>query len=171
MVIAGGSARVIDATIKALTAFPDRLAECFAMFKSSDHNWRPHSWDGIPSERLTAIEQICHLRDIETDGYHVRIGRTLSENRPVLKDIPSEPLAVERQYFLADARQALADFRAARARTLALISSLSEEQWQRIAVFEGSPTSLRGLIHFLCSHDNQHLAGLHWLKGKMHVSK
>ncbi len=159
-----------DGIISVLSEFPDRLAACFAMFPDSAHHWRPHSWEGIPSERLTAIEQICHVRDIEADGYHVRIGRTLAEDRPVLEDIPGEPLAIERKYLLASAQQALADFRAARAKTIELISSLSEEQWRRVAIFEGSPTSLRGLMHFLCSHDNQHLAGLHWLKGKMHIS-
>jgi hypothetical protein len=159
--------RTVDATIGALRAFPDRLTECIAMFQESEHNWRPISWDGIPSERLTPIEQICHIKDIEADGYHVRIRRTLSESRPILEDIPGEPLAAERRYFLGNVKQALSDFRAARTRTIELISNLSEEQWRRIAIFEGSPTSLRGLIHFLCSHDNQHLAGLHWLKGKM----
>jgi DinB superfamily len=158
-------------TISSLTAFPDRLAECFAMFPDNSHNWRPNSWDGIPSERLTAIEQICHVRDIEADGYHVRIARILRESRPVLEDIAGEPLAVERQYCLASPERALADFRIARAKTIESISGLSEEQWQRIGIFEGEPTSLRGLMHFLCSHDNQHLAGLHWLQGKMHVSK
>jgi predicted transcriptional regulator len=71
-----------DPAISALTAFPDRLAECFAMFPDASQNWRPKSWDGIPSERLTAIEQICHVRDIEADGYHVRIARIPHENTP-----------------------------------------------------------------------------------------
>ena len=159
-----------DLTISALTAFPDRLAESFAMFPTAARNWRPPSWDGIPSERLTAVEQICHVRDIETDGYHMRIARILTENGPVLEDIAGEPLAVDRQYCLADPQRALADFRIARSKTIELISRLTEEQWQRIGIFEGAPTSLRGLMHFLCSHDNQHLAGLHWLLGKMHVS-
>jgi hypothetical protein len=26
---------------------------------------------------------------------------------------------------------------------------------------------LRGLVHLLCSHDQQHLAGLHWLLAKI----
>jgi hypothetical protein len=27
--------------------------------------------------------------------------------------------------------------------------------------------TVRGLVHYLCSHDQQHLAGLSWLLGKM----
>jgi hypothetical protein len=106
-----------------------------------------------------------------TDGYHVRIARILVENRPVLEDIAGESLAVEREYGLASPEGVLADFQVARAKTIESISTLSEEQWRRIGIFEGAPTSLRGLMHFLCSHDHQHLAGLHWLRGKMHAFK
>jgi len=39
---------------------------------------------------------------------------------------------------------------------------------ERRAVFEGYGwVTVRGLIHYLCSHDQQHLAGLQWLLGKM----
>lgn len=130
-------------------------------------NWRPASWEGIPSERLTAIEQLCHVRDIERDGYHVRIKRTLLEESPILEDIPGEALAVERNYARANFMEVMADFRAARAETLAIVGTLERTQLQRIAIFEGRPTTLEGLLHFLCSHDNQHLAGLHWLLGKL----
>jgi hypothetical protein len=38
----------------------------------------------------------------------------------------------------------------------------------RRAEFEHyGPVTLRGLIHYLCSHDQQHLAGLQWLLGKI----
>jgi hypothetical protein len=30
---------------------------------------------------------------------------------------------------------------------------------------------MRGLVHFLCSHDQQHLAGLQWLLGKIEASR
>lgn len=130
-------------------------------------NWRPGSWEGIPSERLTAIEQLCHVRDIERDGYHVRIKRTLLEESPILAGIPGEALAVERNSAQANFMEVMADFRAARAETLAIVGTLERAQLQRVAIFEGRPTTLEGLLHFLCSHDNQHLAGLHWLLGKL----
>jgi hypothetical protein len=66
----------------------------------------------------------------------------------------------------------LAAFRAARAQTLATIAGLSEAQWARTAVFEGyGPLTLRSLVHYLCSHDQQHLAGLQWLLGKADASR
>jgi hypothetical protein len=75
-------------------------------------HWRPDSWEGIPSERLTAIEQVCHVRDIEIDGYHMRFRRTLTEDRPVLPDIAGESLAEERQYSQSVAADVFASFKA-----------------------------------------------------------
>jgi len=53
-----------------------------------------------------------------------------------------------------------------------MISGLSDAQLARTAVFEGyGPLTLRSLIHYLCSHDQQHLAGLQWVLGKAHASR
>ncbi|HEY5971845.1 MAG TPA: DinB family protein [Pseudoxanthomonas sp.] len=107
------------------------------------------------------------MRDIEIDGYHVRFQRTLDETHPILASVEGEILAAERSYATSDAAEVFAAFRTARARTLQLISGFNSEQFMRTAVFEGNPTSLRGLLHYLCSHDQQHLAGLQWLLGKI----
>jgi DinB superfamily len=160
------------ATFNALVEFPKQLEAHFAAVPAESTNWAPPSWDGIPSERFTAIEQVCHVRDIEIDGYHVRIRRILSEINPTLESIDSETLAKERSYSTASASEALAVFRTARTRTIALISELSAEQFSRTGVFEGyGAMSLRSLIHYLCSHDQQHLAGLQWLLGKIEAAR
>jgi transposase-like protein len=53
-------------------------------------------------------------------------------------------------------------------RELALLTRLTPSQYQRPAVFEGyGPVTFGGLVHYLCSHDQQHLAGLQWLLGKI----
>ncbi len=159
-------------TLTALRAFPQQLEEHYAAFPPEFRHWAPPSWDGVPSEPLTAIEQVCHVRDIEIDGYHVRFRRTLSEDCPTLASIDTEGLARERAYGQSNADQAMATFRQARLETLALIESLSPEQFDRRAVFEGyGPLSLRSLVHYLCSHDQQHLAGLQWLLGKAEASR
>ena len=157
-------------TLLALAAFPDQLEAHFAAFPPAFTRWAPASWDGVPSEALTAIEQLCHVRDIEIDGYRVRIRRTLAETHPTLASIDTDALVHERAYARDDPARALAAFRAARAQTLEMISGLSEQQLARTAVFEGyGPLTLRSLIHYLCSHDQQHLAGLQWLLGKAHA--
>ena len=155
-------------TLGALQAFPQQLEAHYAAVPVAFRAWAPASWAGVPSEPFTAIEQICHVRDIEIDGYHLRLRRTLQEDNPLLVSIDSEALAVERAYAEADADTVFAAFRAARAQTVAMIAGLSAEQFDRPATFEGyGSLTLRSLVHYLCSHDQQHLAGLQWLLGKI----
>lgn len=159
--------RDMKATLEALAAFPAQLEAHFNCFPSSHQNWRPRSWEGIPSERLTAIEQLCHVKDIEIEGYQVRFRRTRADSNPVLPDLPGELMARERRYADADARRVLKEFADARAATVAAIRAFSDTELSRPATFEGQPTTLAGLVHFLCSHDCQHLSGLQWLLAKI----
>jgi len=155
-------------TLRALEAFPSQLEAHYAAIPSGFAHWAPPSWIGVPSEPLTALEQVCHVRDIEIDGYQLRFHRTLNETHPTLASVDTDALVHERGYGTSDAAQALLDFRAARARTVALLSGLTPDQFDRTALFEGyGPVTLRGLVHYLCSHDQQHLAGLQWLLGKI----
>lgn len=155
-------------TLQALAGFPEQLAAYYAAVPPAYRHWAPASWAGVPSEPFTAIEQVCHVRDIEVDGYQLRLRRTLEENDPLLLSLDGEALARERHYAEADATAVLADFRRARRETLALIESLHPEQLQRPARFVGyGALTLASLVHYLCSHDQQHLAGLQWLLGKI----
>lgn len=156
------------ATLLALAEFPRQLAAHYAAIPAEFKHWRPVSWAGIPSEHYTAHEQICHVRDIEIDGYQVRFRRTLAEGHPFLPGVDGDALAIERSYATSDADAVLETFRAARAQTLELISQLTPEQFARTAEFEDYGTvTVRSLVHYLCSHDQQHLAGLQWLLGKI----
>jgi DinB family protein len=129
--------------------------------------WRPQSWGGCPSETFSALEQVCHLRDIERDGYHVRIRRMLEEPDPSLDSLDSYQIARERRYESEDLQVALDAFREARAATVRQLRTVSDVQLDRTGEFaEYGRLSLRGLVHYLRSHDQQHLAGLQWLAGK-----
>jgi hypothetical protein len=159
-------------TLNALALFPLQLQTHYAAIPDEFRHWAPPSWDGVPSERFTAIEQICHVLDIEREGYQQRFRRTLDDADPFLASIDSEPLAVERAYASADADQVLASFHDERARTVELLASLDEAQLARTAQFEGyGRVTLRALVHYLCSHDQQHLAGLQWLLGKIESAR
>lgn len=159
-------------TLEALAAFPQQLQAHYAAVPADYKHWAPPSWAGVPSEPLTALEQVCHVRDIEIDGYQRRLHRTLHENHPTLVSLDTEALARERRYGEADAAEMLADFRQARAQTVALLAGLAPAQFDRTALFEGyGPVTLRGLVHYLCSHDQQHLAGLQWLMGQIEASR
>ena len=155
-------------TLQSLAAFPAELERHYAAFPPEFVHWAPDSWVGVPSEAFTAIEQICHVRDIEIEGYQVRFRRTLGEDSPSLASIDSEALAKQRDYGRSDAARVFAEFRAARLQTLDILRNLDEPTLRRPAQFEGyGRTTLRGLVHYLCSHDQQHLSGLQWLLGKI----
>lgn len=159
-------------TLSALAAFPDQLEAHYAAFPADYTHWAPSSWEGVPSEALTAIEQVCHVLDIEVEGYQLRFARALAEQHPTLASIDTDALARERAYGQADAQATLAAFRQARAATMAVIGAMTPEQLERTADFEGyGPLTVRSLIHYLCSHDQQHLAGLQWLLGKIDAAR
>lgn len=161
----------MNTTLAALAEFPDKLEAYYAEVPGEFANWRPVSWSGIPSEPFTPIEQICHVRDVEIDGYHVRFQRTLEESNPTLLNLDGEILARERNYANADSAKVFASFRRARAMTLDLISRLTPQQRARNAEFDGVPVTADGLVHLLCSHDQQHLAGLQWLLARIDAAR
>jgi len=157
-----------NATVSALQAFPDQLQSLYAAFPRELTHWAPPSWDGIPSESLTAIEQICHVLDIEVEGYQVRFRRTLEEKNPFLPSLDTEAMSRGRAYFQNDATTVLHNLRSARSQTMHLLRPLTPEQLDRPAQFDGyGQVTLRGLVHYLCSHDQQHLSGMQWLLGKL----
>ena len=152
-----------DPTLAALARFPDTLRAHYAAIPPDAAAFAPASWDGCPSEWFGPLAQLWHVRDIETEGYHVRFRRTLQEASPVLADLDSHALA-EQRGVRGSAEQALSEFSQARAQTVAMLSALTPDDLARPARFEGlGPITVRGLMHLLCSHDQQHLAGLQWL--------
>ena len=118
--------RMHSITFAALEAFPRELEQHYAAFPPEFVHWAPSSWNGVPSEPFTAIEQICHVLDIEIEGYQVRFRRILDENSPLLPSIDSEAVAKERNYGAADATKVFGEFRAARANTMSMLRNLDD---------------------------------------------
>ena len=85
-------------TLQALADFPGLLEAHFAQIPPEFRTWRPDSWEGVPSEPFSAIEQLCHVRDIEIDGYHQRIRRMREEPHPTLASVDGERLSQERRW-------------------------------------------------------------------------
>ena len=160
-----------DPTLDALARFPETLRAHYAAIPPDAAAFAPASWDGCPSEWFGPLAQLWHVRDIELEGYRERFRRTLEETEPVLPDIDSYALAAERGT-RGNAAQALDEFEQARAGTVAMLAALSPAELARTAHFEGyGPVTMRGLMHYLCSHDQQHLAGLQWLAGQIDAER
>jgi hypothetical protein len=157
----------IEWSLRSLRAFPETLRALAATVPAAALDWRPPSWEGIPSEELTIRQQLCHLRDIEADGYAVRIKRVLEETNPALPSVDTYALIGSRAYDTTEPTQALDAFAAARAETLRLLDKIGPEHLARRGTFEGyGDVTLAGLVHYLCSHDQQHVAGIQWLLGQ-----
>jgi len=154
--------------LEGLSSMPDELTRALHALPAGLLRWRPESWGGSPGESFSALEHACHLRDIETEGYQVRIRRLLDEHEPSLVSLDGYALAVEKRYGEETLDGALRAFRAARAETLARLRGLDGDALARGGTFaEYGRLSLRALVHYLRSHDQQHLACLQWLAGKM----
>lgn len=159
--------RGLETTFQAMHAFPGQFRAMIAALPAPLLDWKPASWDGIPSEMLTVRQQACHVRDIEIDGYALRFQRLLNEDNPVLESIETYELIESRAYDRTEISAALDAFASARLRLMPLLEGLDDTALARAGSFEGyGPVSVRGLIHYLCSHDQQHLAGVQWLAGQ-----
>jgi hypothetical protein len=151
-----------------LEEMPNQLEGALQLIPPESRAWRPDEWGGSPGEMFSAIEHVCHLRDIEVDGYQLRIRRLRDEDHPDLVPIDGYELATQRGYGRTTLTEALGMFREARRETIRAVRGLDERQLERTGTFaEYGHVTLRGMIHFLRSHDQQHLSCLQWLLGKM----
>lgn len=114
------------------------------------------------------LEHICHLRDIEQEGYALRIERILNEMQPSLPDIDGSALAVERHYNEQNIDEALAAFSHAREANVHIIKNLTVEQMQRRGSLEGiGLISLEELLAMMHKHDQEHLKELEALQKRL----
>ena len=112
-------------------------------------------------DEFSVLENICHLRDIEVEGYAVRIQRILTEEKPFLTDIDGSRLAIERDYNRQNLKEALSTFTSARRNNLAILEKTTPEELERTGDLELSGSiSLRKLVEMMCEHDEGHLEDL-----------
>jgi hypothetical protein len=117
-----------------------------------------------------AKEAICHLRDVE-EMFIGRFGMILAMDNPTLAFDPTTPdrWAEERQYLRNDGQLALAAFRARRDESLALLRTLTPEQWKRAGVHATrGPITINDFVTLMAWHDDNHLDQLkRALEGKV----
>ena len=110
-------------------------------------------------EEFSILEHVCHLRDIEREGYCERIRKILNEIEPLLEDIDGGRLAVEREYNRQDLSAALKDFAASRRSSIDYLEGIDLSELARRAHFEGAgQITLERLLLMMREHDEEHLA-------------
>ena len=127
----------------------------------------PESRWGAPPKAggFSLVEHLCHLRDIDGDGYRVRIERMLSEERPALPDIDGTQLAIERDYQAQDARMALDAFTVTRWAIVGRLGKLEPGERRRVGLMAGTTEiAIDGLVSVMLAHDSEHLDELDALR-------
>lgn len=141
--------------LQRLRETPSTLATLIDGLSDAEIRWR--NSDG----EFSALENICHLGDIEAEGYAVRINRLLNETNPVLADIDGSRLAVERTYNEQDPDLRLSAFAIARTRNLEMLNGLGTGELDRKGSLEGvGIVTLRRLAEMMLEHDESHLQDL-----------
>lgn len=112
-------------------------------------------------EEFSATENVCHLRDIEEEGYSVRIRRLIDETEPHLADLDGARLAAERDYNRQNMTEALARLTRARSQNVEALRELSPDSLLRCGTFEGAgPITLGQLLFMMREHDADHIKEL-----------
>ena len=136
--------RSLEDTPHKIKQLVSHLGESKVRERSGDNVW-------------SVVEHICHLRDIEKEGYAIRITKLLTEDQPLLEDIDGDKLAIERAYINQDFKEALDAFINARAVNVEAIHDLSADQLSKSGMFENSPLSLLDLLKKMRQHDHEHV--------------
>lgn len=162
----------MNSTAETLSQFLDTLARTpatiVALVKDLSENElrAKHAVD-----EFSVVENICHLGDIEIEGYGVRIERILKEALPVLPDIDGSQLALERDYNNQPVSAALEQFWRARRSNVELLRGLDEEQLNREGMLQGVGTvTLQRLLCLMHEHDEDHLSEIRAIRER-HVQQ
>jgi hypothetical protein len=144
----------LDEVIEALEQTPIEVALLLDQISPEDQRIKK-------GDEFSALENICHLRDIEIEGFSKRIPRILQEDVPLLADIDGGRLAVERDYNNQDPSKALEAFMTARKRNLEQLRRVTPEQTAREGNLEGvGLISLARLLEMMLEHDQGHVIEL-----------
>jgi hypothetical protein len=137
--------------IDQLASFPSWLADRARDIPVSQAAWKP---DGT---QFSWVEQVCHVRDVEREGYYFRIARILEEEWPLFGDINGTKLAIERKYYAQSPALALQTYRTFRDTNVARLRQASPVEFDRRGTFggaEGFP--LRQSVGWMAEHDADH---------------
>ena len=135
-----------------LGAMPAKLKEIAASLPQAA--WRSKPAGG----GFSLVEHVCHLRDIDGDGYRVRLERMLTEQCPTLPDLDGDALARERAYQSADLAAALASFTTTRLAIVARLAKLSPDERRHTGLMAGTTEiTVEGLVEIMAAHDSEHL--------------
>ena len=143
---------------------PRHIRQFAAEMTEQDLRWKPSL------DEFSVVEQVCHLRDLEREGYSARIRKILAENQPQLPDFDGSRIAKERTYNNQDFESAFREFALAREENVRVMKTLSPDQLNRSGVLEGvGIITLERLFQLMREHDQSHRKELNDLRERICV--
>ena len=139
-------------SIERLSAMPEFLEAALVAAEPEDLRSRPGEGE------FSLVEHACHLRDLEREGYLVRVQRMIAESNPELAPFDGTAVAAARNYPAQDARAAAHDFARARRDVVALLAPLTADDLRREASFGGKRICFADLVAMMVEHDREHRA-------------
>lgn len=105
---------------------------------------------------FSLVEQACHLRDLEHEGYLHRLHRMLLEDEPELPGFQGDEIARMRNYQAQDALSACQDFARYRSALIAGFAACAPEDLGRTGRFAGRVITVVDLASMVVDHDRVH---------------
>ena len=150
-------------SIAALARMPEELKQRLADLNEAELRFKPNA------DTFSVLENVCHLRDIEVEGYARRLGLLLREDNPSLPDLDGAALARERGYNEQPLKPALDAFLSMRRRCLAILADITPGEFARRGQFEHvGEVTLGRLLELWAAHDREHLKELDDLLPLLH---
>jgi hypothetical protein len=151
-----------QALVLSLEEMPRKIMRLVENLGEGEKLWKPRA------DEFSATENVCHLRDIEEEGYSVRIRRLMEETEPFLSDLDGQALASERDYNSQNMYEALDRFTRARSGNVAAVKELPPDGLNRRGMFEGTgAVTLGQLLLMMREHDEAHLKELESLRASL----
>ena len=134
-----------------------RLLGLVPMLQAAKERIPRTEWATRPREdAFSLVDQVCHLRDLEEEGYTLRIRRLLREVHPELVDFDGAAVARARDYRVQDLTLALNALDLARRQNVAVLADLPLEALRRRGRLDGREISLERLTAMMLEHDASH---------------
>jgi len=140
----------LSRAIDALDAMPEFLDTALDIVSGDDLRFRSSA------DAFSLVEHACHLRDLEREGYLVRVRRMIGEKNPALEPFDGADVARSRDYLAQDAKIAAQEFAAARREVTGLLAPLTEADLAREATFGGERVTFADVIAMMVEHDRGH---------------
>jgi len=156
------NAAALPSLLSELKKTPITLARLFDGLTVEDLAWKPS-----PAE-FSILENVCHLRDIEEEGYLVRVRMLRAEAHPLLPDIDGDRLAVERRYNEQPLQPAYDRFVRARKFATKAVADATDADLARPGTLEkAGPVTLGSLLEMMRGHDAEHLQAIRSLRERI----